>query len=151
MSGKINWLACKNCCKETTYSIVSFDLGNESYQQLLLPDLGEIRDARELILGLLRDCLCLISCHDVWIMKEYGNKESWTKLFTVSYWLEPIKYHRLTKAIYILEDDQVLLHQSFADYNSRLIVYDSRNHAFKFTKVASIPEVYVESLISPCS
>jgi len=73
VSGKINWLACKDCCKENTYSIVSFDLGNESYQQLLLPDLGEIRDARELLLGVLRDCLCLISGHDVWIMKEYGN------------------------------------------------------------------------------
>jgi len=73
-------------------------------------------------------------------------------LFTVSYWQDPIKYYRLTKAVYIFEDDQVLLHdQSFADYNSRLIVYDSRNHVFKFIKIANTPEVYVESLISPCS
>jgi hypothetical protein len=36
------------------------------------------------LLGVLRECLCMISGHDVWVMKEYGNKESLTKLFTVS-------------------------------------------------------------------
>jgi hypothetical protein len=102
-------------------------------------------------LGVLRDCLCLISGHDVWIMKEYGNKESWTKLFTVStYMRDPNKYYRLTKAVYIYEDDQVLL-QTYGDWNSRLILYDYKKSAFKFTKIASSPEVCVESLISPCS
>ena len=150
VSGKINWLACKDWIREKKYSIVSFDLGNESYQSVLLPNIGEIHDRHKVVLGVLRDCLCLIVRHDVWIMKEYGNKESWTKLFTTSYLRDPNKAYSLTKAVYIYEDDKVLL-QTYGDWNSKLIVYDYRKSAFKFTKIASSPEVCVESLISPCS
>jgi F-box interacting protein len=69
--------------KKNLYFIVSFDLGNESYQKILLPDYGEVM--RVLSLSVLRDCLCMIINHDVWVMKDYGHTESWTKLFTVSY------------------------------------------------------------------
>jgi len=38
-------------------------------------------------LGVVRDCLCVFARGglflDVWIMKEYGNEESWTKLYGV--------------------------------------------------------------------
>jgi hypothetical protein len=36
-------------------------------------------------LGVLRGCLCMVFRHDVWIMKEYENKESLTKLFVINY------------------------------------------------------------------
>jgi hypothetical protein len=33
-------------------------------------------DVSLLYLSVLRDCLCMMYGHDVWIMKEYGNEES---------------------------------------------------------------------------
>lgn len=42
-------------------------------------------------------------------MKEFGNKDSWTKLFTNSY----NSGYYLTKAIYMFEDDQVFFEASY--------------------------------------
>ena len=63
------------------YFILSLDLEKESYQQLLLPDF----ENGSWTLGVVRDCLCVFATSDmfwdVWIMKEYGNEKSWTKLY----------------------------------------------------------------------
>jgi F-box interacting protein len=139
--------------RKISYFIVSFDLGNECYQNILPPDYGEI-DRHKLFLSVLRDCLCMIFYHDVWVMKEYGLTKSWTKLFTVSYMQDPNMSYILTKAIYMFEDDQVLLELKVdGDSHKRLIVYDPRINTFKFTnyqkKSVYDSEVCVESLISP--
>ncbi|XP_058784925.1 F-box/kelch-repeat protein At3g23880-like [Vicia villosa] len=95
--GAINWLASKSWHRKTPCLIVSFDLKNESFQEILQPDYGEV-DASSLSLGVLRDCLCMISGYAVlWVMKEYGNKESWTKLLTISYRPKPYSSNFLTK------------------------------------------------------
>lgn len=155
VSGTINFLASKHPDRNSHCFIVSFNLENESYQKILQPDYGEV-DAHRLTLAVLRDCLCMISGNDVWLMKEYGKKESWTKLFTVSY-----KSHSLTKAIYMFEDDQVLL-QTLGNWKRKLIVYDPRNDTYKCINNKSIYnpkynalrndlKVCTESLISPWS
>lgn len=82
MSRKINWLASKHEFRESPCFFVSLDLENETYQEVPKPDYGEVGD-NFLTLGVLRDCLCMLSGHDVWLMKEYGIKDSWTKLYTV--------------------------------------------------------------------
>jgi hypothetical protein len=86
---------------------------------------------------------------DIWIMKEYGNQESWTKLFTVPYEREPTNSHVRAKAVYILEDGQVLL--KFIGDDLPLILYSPINGTLKSTIFQELPEVCVESLISPCS
>ncbi|MCH96681.1 F-box family protein [Trifolium medium] len=156
--GTINWLASKHW-HESPCFIVSLDLGKESFQKILLPDFGEV-DWSILYVSVLRDCLCMMYGHDVWIMKEYGNTESWTKLFSVSYMGDPSKSYHLTNTVYTFEDGQVLL-KSLVDWNSKLIVYDPRIGTFKFSKFQNNnvydptyphgPEVCIESLISPCS
>lgn len=83
-------------------------------------------------------------------MKEYGNKYSWTKLFRVPY-MGDVGSCPYTKALYLTEDDQVLL-----KYQAELVVYNSRDGTFKTPEIQNInrwlvPEVYQESLISPCS
>jgi F-box interacting protein len=86
LSGAINWLVFHN---SSSITIVSFDLEKESYQMLPRPD---FEGGVWIYLGMLRDCLCIFHSSngwffDVWIMKEYGNKESWTKLYR----LPPVK------------------------------------------------------------
>lgn len=79
--------------------ILSLDLEKESYQQLFLPDSENENDwwRWNLSVLMLRDCLCVYGTSDmflnVWIMKEYGNQESWTKLYSV-----PKMQHRGFKA-----------------------------------------------------
>ncbi|GAU13408.1 hypothetical protein TSUD_127040 [Trifolium subterraneum] len=160
LSGAINWLASKRWGVSPCF-IVSLDLGTESYQKVSLPPHFEEVDVCSLSLNVLMDCLCIISGHDVWIMKEYGNKESWTKLYTVPYLRDPGKSHYLTKALYIFEDDRLLL-ECMADWGFKLIVYDPKISTSKFVEFENNesvydstyggqpePEICVESLISP--
>jgi hypothetical protein len=69
---------------------------------------------------------------------------------------DPSISYTLYKAIYIFEDDQVLL-ESRGDWDMKLIVYNPKINTFKFTEFQSEsvynsnyhgPEVSVESLIS---
>ncbi|XP_058775511.1 F-box/kelch-repeat protein At3g23880-like [Vicia villosa] len=171
VSGTINWLASSRH-RSSPHFIVSLDLGNESYQKLLLPpDYAEVNTNSFLALTLdvFRDCLCIISGHDhdVWLMKEYGKKESWTKLFTISYKQDPSLSFFLEKVIYVFEDGQVLLQIKMPFFRPQLIVYHPRIATFKFVTfpksfcdsrsgVLDVSKygglvVCIDSLISPCS
>ncbi|XP_004486107.1 F-box/kelch-repeat protein At3g23880-like [Cicer arietinum] len=150
VNGTVNWLASTDWI--SSWVIVSLDLEKESYQELLQPDYGGVAVVT-LTLGVLRDCLCILShsdtFSDVWLMKEYGNKNSWTKLFRVPF-MEGVGCSPYTKALHISEDDQVLL-----EFDSKLVVYNSRDGTFKTPQIQNIndwmvPEIYQESLISPC-
>ncbi|AES69461.1 putative F-box domain, galactose oxidase/kelch, beta-propeller, F-box associated interaction [Medicago truncatula] len=147
VSGTVNWLASDDSF------ILSLDVEKESYQQVLLPD----TENDLWILGVLRNCLCILATSnlflDVWIMNEYGNQESWTKLYSVP----NMQDHGLEAytVLYSSEDDQLLL--EFNEMRSdkvKLVVYDSK------TGTLNIPEFqnnydqicqnfYIESLISP--
>jgi len=149
VGGAINWLAFKPYPRTSCF-IVAFDLGKESYQKVLLPNRGGVDVSGFSTLGVLRGCLSMTYSDDVWIMKEYGNTESWIKLFTISYVKDPRYCSAHPKAIYIFEDDQVLL-KCVGNFDFNYFVYDFRKGTIKPTNFQNILEVYVESLISPCS
>jgi hypothetical protein len=97
------------------------------------------------------DCLCVTSGgNDVWIMEEYGNNKSWTKLFTFPYIRDPNHSHVAFKPIYIFENGQVILKFMWC-FNFYVALYDSKNGTLVSTYFTNTPEVCVESLISPCS
>ena len=137
----------------------------ESYKRLLQPNYG-VEDVYKVILGVSRNCLCIFACKqtffDAWLMKEYGNEGSWTKLFCVPYMeVDPFRNAKTTYPLWISEEDQVLMEYT---YGGCLAVCDIKNGTFKFPKIQNINgantifnlgmddnvEVYVESLISPC-
>ncbi|CAK8531014.1 unnamed protein product [Lathyrus sativus] len=151
VSGTVNWLASIN--SYSSWVIVSLDLEKESYQELLLPDYGGVTVVT-LSLGVLQDCLCILSnsdtFSDVWLMTEYGNNYSWTKLFRIPY-MGGVGFCPYNKTLYVSEDDKVLL-----KYQSSLVVYNARDGTLKTPEIKNIngwvvPEIYQESLISPCS
>jgi len=83
MHGTINWLVSYE--NKNPRFIVSLDLENESCKEIFLPAYYGVVDAYNYLqLGVLRDSLCIVIGHDVWVMKEHGNQDSWTKLFTIS-------------------------------------------------------------------
>jgi F-box interacting protein len=68
--------------------IVGFDLGLDEFREVPQPDyVGNI--VIDIDLGVLGSFLCVFAkfrdwSADVWIMKEYGVKESWSKVFSIS-------------------------------------------------------------------
>jgi F-box interacting protein len=160
VSGAIHWLASK-CRFNGPCFIVSLDLGTESYQKFPLPDCGDGDQVSRILLRVcvLKDCLCFISGHDVWIMKEYGNKESWIKLFSLSYMGEPSIYNFLVNAVYMFEDGQVLF-ESHEDGYLKMCVHDPTIGTIKYIKFQDksvydhvfdrCPFNCIESLISSC-
>ncbi|MED6136676.1 hypothetical protein PIB30_058024 [Stylosanthes scabra] len=160
VNGTLNWLVAYwdvGMGSALNYVIASMDLRTETFQELLPPvgAAGDIVIYRSSFLGVLKGCLCLL-CNgrvvcDVWVMKDYGNDESWSKLFSVPYHEhegEVSSSAKYIKALWISDkDDEILLESS-----SNFVVYDHKNGTLKTTIVKRFLEVaqaYVETLISP--
>ncbi|XP_045788902.1 F-box/kelch-repeat protein At3g23880-like [Trifolium pratense] len=152
----IDWLVydVDNCL----WLILSLDLEKDSYRKLLHP-LSNDKYESNMVFQELKGCLCIVSQRpshsDVWIMKEYGNEQSWTKLFSVPN-MTYLEFYAYGRILYVSEDDQVLM-QFLTRKKSSLVIYDFRNDTFNIPKIQNInddlviPNIYVESLISPFS
>jgi F-box interacting protein len=155
VSGTVNWPA-RDGSNNSLYFILSLDLKNESYHALYLP--ADFKnDPYSSKLDVVRDCLCVFETSDmffnVWIMKEYGKKESWTKLFTIPN-LQDQDLEADT-ALYISEDDQLLVEcYEMSSGKMKLVVYNSKTGTLNIPEFQNnydqmFPIVYIESLISP--
>ncbi|KAL5078455.1 hypothetical protein RYX36_017439 [Vicia faba] len=150
VSGTINWLDYTESywIGQPHPFIISFDLVKESFQKIPFPDHGR-RDWCNITLFVWRDCLSIIFDHDVWVMNTYGIQESWIKLFSVSFLQHPRMSCILSKASYICDGQLLLEVKDKKKQKRKLIAYNSKNGAFKVTKFLRLPEVCVESLLSP--
>jgi F-box interacting protein len=161
VSGTVNWLAGHILNEFYARAIVSLHLGDESYREIPLPDL---ENSSWFTLDVVRDCLCIFfqkssdSCIDIWLMKEYGNKESWTILISLPSFGNS-RFFLHTNIVYISEDDNhVLLGSSEIQYGKskhkfKWVIYDLENNTIKSSKIHDSlglvkSKIYVESLIS---
>ncbi|KAL3506372.1 hypothetical protein ACH5RR_031754 [Cinchona calisaya] len=149
VNGKLHW-ATRNDFKSRKHSwkIVSLDLGNETYGEVERLDYGEGVDHWSF--DVLGGCLSVLCNYkriraDVWVMKEYGVRDSWTKVISIPYLDSPAEY-RYNRPICLLRNGEILL-----NYGSRLVLYNPRNNTFKFSQINNFQKVnmYVESLVSP--
>ncbi|KAG5560587.1 hypothetical protein RHGRI_003793 [Rhododendron griersonianum] len=132
--------------------IVSVDLVKEAHGEVLEPDYGDGHVYRS-SLDVLNGCLCILHAYryytDVWVMKEYGTSESWTKLVVIPYVKHPSGSPYATTPVCILKNGEVLLHNfmHWVRYNSKdgTFVYPTiHNCSARFNVFP-----YVESLVSP--
>ncbi|XP_026420695.1 F-box/kelch-repeat protein At3g06240-like [Papaver somniferum] len=90
-NGALHWIGINTT--KNTQCIVSFDVNNERLTDLSIPEktmkqvsIPEETMKQDKHVGVLTGFLCLSStdkCRtDVWVMLDYGVKESWTKQFT---------------------------------------------------------------------
>ncbi|CAI9089511.1 OLC1v1024098C1 [Oldenlandia corymbosa var. corymbosa] len=68
--------------------ILRFDVANESFSEIMLPDELSLVDCLDLVVDVYMGQLCVIANQvrgykHIWVMKQYGVKESWTRLFTI--------------------------------------------------------------------
>ncbi|KAK4372796.1 hypothetical protein RND71_008180 [Anisodus tanguticus] len=132
--------------------IVTFNLETEKQGKLDLPSYEnedvhwDLMSSRDSLFGF---CHCESQGEvDIWVMKEYGVKESWTKFASVAYYVIPGIFYL---PLYINEDGDVLL----IDGQS-LVLFNTRNNMYKDLHI-HIPDArfridmatYNETLVSP--
>ncbi|XP_026391847.1 F-box/kelch-repeat protein At3g06240-like [Papaver somniferum] len=89
LNGIFHWVESPTYYSGLPRGIASFDLVSETFKEIQLPQ--ELLDRRKfsvLNLWLFEGCLYLIGSMymvgvEVWTMKQYGVKESWTKMLVV--------------------------------------------------------------------
>lgn len=108
VNGSIHWLAKTRDCK---YAIMAFDLAEEKHHEV--PPLSSVGSdkfvfTRCTVLG---GCLCISieDGPDLWVMKEYGVKESWTKL--------AIHVHNYPHWYFLDEERVVMKDKRYVIYN----------------------------------
>ncbi|XP_027118999.1 F-box/kelch-repeat protein At3g06240-like [Coffea arabica] len=153
LNGNLHW----PLKKEGYLSICCVDLPSETYREMGLPNLDEYYDSD---IDIFQGSLCMLCRHsneythtDVWIMKEYGIRESWMKVLSIPHhesWAYP-SYKLLCTS----EDEKILLING-----PDLVLYNAKDGSFKSYKVGlssssadlqftlSDACVYVESLVS---
>jgi len=156
----LHWIQFQNPGQIQHYLIVAFNLKREILNEVPLPEIGVAANKRGLIIdvSLLGECLCMTVNYsvyyqttksDVWVMKEYGVRDSWCKLFTLEEWnfnapltsLKPLGYSSSDRSKVLLEVDR-----------KKLFWYDINREIV--TSVLGIPNfneamICVESLLPP--
>ncbi|KAL3636148.1 hypothetical protein CASFOL_020695 [Castilleja foliolosa] len=148
-SGKIHFPATPGG-SEIKWNIVSLDLRTEGYGVVEQPDYGE--GCFDSYLGVLDGCICVLCNYekvraDVWVMKEYGVNDSWTKVVSILYEGDPAIFLS-SIPLWVLENGDILL-----ALGTELVVYSPRGNGYRYPETSNIgpfleADLYVESLVS---
>ncbi|XP_059631580.1 F-box/kelch-repeat protein At3g06240-like isoform X2 [Cornus florida] len=149
LNGALHWLRFRmNNNLDMTLEIAALSLADEKLWKIPLPTSFTKFQLRTCHMGVFEGCLCVLSgCGDaIWVMKEYGVKQSWTKLdikVPFSHKLEPLG---------LLRNDEALL---LIDY-TKLVLYNKRGGTCKDLVIHGIEKeeeihatIHVDSLLSP--
>ncbi|OMO75814.1 hypothetical protein COLO4_25855 [Corchorus olitorius] len=153
IKGRLHWLSNPSL-------LISFDLQTEQFQELPKPDcLGKCFHRLLILLGCVSIAAYQKGKLEIWVMKEYGVKESWTKEFNIGIFLprawQQSRFHgqrivfstASVRVICSLKSGEILL-----EYGSRLLVlYDPQQGTFKELTIPEKPirfriKVHVGSL-----
>ncbi|XP_023741658.1 F-box protein At3g07870-like, partial [Lactuca sativa] len=90
LNGHAHWTLVGNDFPE---KICSFDFNKETFELFPSPPYEAIKESFRGTLGVLKGCLCRCDTYDsnmtVWLMKEYGIKNSWHKELVIKYIIKP--------------------------------------------------------------
>ncbi|CAI9778206.1 unnamed protein product [Fraxinus pennsylvanica] len=115
VSGVVHWMGERSACGLVDYTdyeslIVAFDLAKD--EVIFVPCFDLSDPTCEKILGTVHGCLCLFCYHyskysnELWVMKDYRIKKSWTKIFTqtsTNYMYIRLIDHSKSKSTMVLE------------------------------------------------
>ncbi|KAL5727834.1 hypothetical protein ACHQM5_000980 [Ranunculus cassubicifolius] len=147
VNGALHWLASFPCQSESVV-ISSFDIADEEFRVLQVPavvDQWENKQVQELDGFLSLVGYSSRGLIEVWIMKNYGAEDSWSKQFIVSTQESVETVHFMWK----LEDGTILI-----QYNGSFIAYDPNIDQIRNLPVQAPPRImhcvaHVGSLLSP--
>ncbi|KAJ4730161.1 F-box protein [Melia azedarach] len=141
LNGVFHWYAHSHDNK--TAFMCSFDLGKEEFQSFPGPPIqgfGKCRPANSISVGVSGGFLYLCdgfleSNFDIWIMKNYGVKESWTKEFVI---VNPTisKLQRVFGSMYILNYRENMSKEATEDTELVMLLGSEDLFAYKVTSQA---------------
>ncbi|KAI9083220.1 hypothetical protein K1719_034752 [Acacia pycnantha] len=159
VNGRLHWVTQQRKRGRSRWSaLVSFDLTNESFDEVPKPE-REALKKYEFHLLLIKGCLsaafyCRRGRLEIWVMKTYGEKESWTKEFSIrnhipkglkennelDSWsmkfLKTVSRARGVRAVCVLDNGEILL-----EYKGKaLATYDTTRRKFKDLQIQGIPK-----------
>ncbi|XP_030931031.1 F-box/kelch-repeat protein At3g06240-like [Quercus lobata] len=149
-NGVHHWIGFLNSEPGDSYDhhiILSFDMSHEVFQIIRFPDMFFPNKT----LAVFNDCLaCIVyginEYIDIWVMREYGVEDSWTKQLVVGHLLG------IQRPLQLLGNEEILL----VDENKTLVLYNIGSQEIKILQRTGYPKifmprraiVYVESLVS---
>ncbi|XP_042508938.1 F-box protein CPR1-like isoform X2 [Macadamia integrifolia] len=148
----LHWVAMRETGRDTASTfIVSFDLQDEYYREIPLPDF--VDDEFHMTVGVLGGQLCLL-CNffrvrvEVWVMKEYGVRDSWLKQFSIEQ-PDVISSFMFVRPICYSKNGDVILDK---DSEAPLLLYDSLRERVRNLRIRGAPdrmetEICVGSLV----
>ncbi|OVA01216.1 F-box domain [Macleaya cordata] len=152
VNGALHWIAKHYIRSEASRLILSLDIRDETFQEVPQPE--NLNDQLHITFGVLGEYLCILdNCLymvgvEVWVMKDYGVRESWTKLFTIALQtvVQSFQYLRL---IQCFNNGEILLQKD----NNALVLYNPKHERTRILKIRGIPKrfetvTYVGSLVS---
>ncbi|PON58760.1 F-box domain containing protein [Trema orientale] len=161
-SNSLHWMVARDHQYQPSFSIAAFDLVTEEYRKISLPDKKVSWDDKFYTkLAELGGWLCVVSIYvddekaeasnyvDIWVMKQYGVKESWTKLFSVAPSYVTGSFEYAMPLAYLKSAHQVVLDQD----GHKFLLYDlERKRAKSVRKITGLSKcfdtfVYVRSLV----
>ncbi|XP_026450724.1 F-box protein CPR1-like [Papaver somniferum] len=163
-NGALHWIA-KSYLGNSRKVLIALDIGNESVQEIPQPENLDVGNfGAYTYVNVLNKCLgMLCSSHmdgyEVWMMKDYGVRESWTKLYKIPTLInvksvQSVQY--LRKMEYI-KNGEILLRikqhevSNFAGEEA-LVVYNPKERATRILKHSkngfSGVETYIKNLVS---
>ncbi|CAK9315499.1 unnamed protein product [Citrullus colocynthis] len=154
VKGRLHWVSLPRR-HHLGRTIVSFDLASEEFIDIPKPDFGSLSRCN-FHLVILNDCLsaavyCSHGKMEIWVMKQYGVKESWVKSFNIgSYMPKALKQEatemsfkvskivlrgRIVRVVCILKSGEILL-----EYRNRaLVLFDPNSGKFKDVSFEGMP------------
>ncbi|XP_058198388.1 F-box/kelch-repeat protein At3g06240-like [Rhododendron vialii] len=156
---RLHWLCRRTGGSDGSKVIVAFDLSDEIFKEVQLPTSFSDYEIFYHHMAVLGGCLCVIVCplsyrNEVWMMKEYGVRESWTKFM-----INPRMV--LVDLLCLLAEDEFLMKTRGKEpdvlFQDKLVVYNLKKKTLRDMVVPDIQLKcqngvtygYVESLVSP--
>ncbi|PWA56784.1 F-box domain-containing protein [Artemisia annua] len=132
-NGALHW-AMYTPNQDTRAVILSFDLSQEEFKEIPLP----VDPNNKIIVGIMEECLCLFALdlstnYSIWVMQKYNVNQSWKRVERNCI-LKVQSLERLTE----MENDVS---------NGRST--QKKTWFFKNRKFQDVPNIIVESLVSP--
>ncbi|XP_059631589.1 F-box/kelch-repeat protein At3g06240-like [Cornus florida] len=177
LNGALHWLSITDNKPDMPLEIAALSLVDEKLSKIPLPTSLTNFERRTCQIGLFEGCLCLIPRrHDAfWVMKEYGVKQSWTKLdvkvpfVPFAYMLESLGMLRNDEGLLLINRSKLVLYNTREGTNRDLVIHDFKegvnfnamiyNTGEGTNRDLVIPDfkeevnfnamIYVDSLLSP--
>ncbi|KAM3249614.1 F-box/kelch-repeat protein like [Capsicum annuum] len=155
VNGKLHWAnTTKRFSCYSDWDIIFVDLADGRWGEMEKPCYAEGNLEFKPCLGVLGNDLSMFCHHlrshaDVWVMKEYGVKESWTKMFIIKYPYDPMGYSLFGPPFSMSSEGEILFRN-----DSVFMIYNPNDDSIRFPEVSNCgplveATLYIESLVWP--